>query len=179
VIDRQEALALVEAQGPERHMILHALQTEAVMRAMAVRLGRDENLWGLTGLLHDLDYPQTKENPERHGLVSGELLRGMLPEEAVAAIAAHNSEMTGQAPASALDFALRCSETVTGIVNAAALMRPTGFGGLEAKSVKKKMKDKAFARAVRRENILECDKAGVPLDDFLALSIAAMSQVRA
>lgn len=179
MIDRQEALELVEAQGPERHMILHALQTEAVMRAMAARLGQDQDLWGLTGLLHDLDYPRTKDAPERHGLESGSMLSGKLPEEAIAAIAAHNAEMTGQAPAAVLDFALRCSETVTGIINAAALMRPTGFDGLEAKSVKKKMKDKAFARAVRREIILECDKAGVPLDDFLAMAIAAMSGVKA
>lgn len=176
---RQDALELLQAGGPDPHMTLHALQSEAVMRALARRLGQDQDLWGLTGLLHDLDYPATKDTPERHGLEAGPLLQGKLPQEAITAIAAHNSEMTGVAPATALDFALRASESVTGIIHAAALMRPTGYEGLEPKSIKKKMKDKAFARSVRRENIQECDKAGAPLDDFLALAIAAMRDVRA
>lgn len=176
---RDEAMELIKAQNPEQHMILHALQAEAVLRALAERLGQDVETWGLAGLLHDLDYPRTKDQPERHGLVSAELLAGKLPPEALHAIAAHNGEMTGTAPSSALDFGLRCGETVTGIINAAALMRPTGFEGLEAKSVKKKMKDKAFARAVNRENIRECEKAGLGLDEFLGLAIGAMRGVTA
>jgi hypothetical protein len=175
---RDQALEDIKAQGPEQHMVLHALQTEAVMRALAARLDQDEDMWGLAGLLHDLDYPQTKDQPERHGLVSAELLAGKLPEEALRAITAHNGEMTGVAPESVFDFGLRCSETVTGMIHAASLMRPTGYEGLEAKSVKKKMKDKAFARAVRRENILECEKAGVGLDEFLALAIGAMREMK-
>ncbi|WP_243357766.1 HD domain-containing protein [Fundidesulfovibrio terrae] len=179
MITRGQALELIEAQNPEPHMILHARQSEAVMRALADRLGQDPDVWGLAGLVHDLDYPQTKDQPERHGLESAAMLAGKLPEEAVRAIAAHNGEMTGAMPESALDFGLRCAETVTGLIHAAALMRPTGYDGLEAKSVKKKMKDKAFARAVRRENILECEKAGVGLDEFLTLAIGAMREVAA
>lgn len=178
MIARDEALELVRSQNPEEHMILHALQTEAVMRAVAGRLGRDQDLWGLTGLLHDLDYPSTKEAPERHGLESARLLEGRLPGEAVRAVSAHNGEMTGVAPESELDWGLRCCETVTGIIHAASLMRPTRYEGLEAKSVKKKMKDKAFARSVRRENIHECEKAGLGLDEFLGLAIAAMAGVK-
>jgi putative nucleotidyltransferase with HDIG domain len=179
MITRDQALELVTAQNPEPHMILHARQSEAVMRALAGRLGQDRDLWGLAGLVHDLDYPRTKDAPERHGLESAEMLAGKLPEEAVRAIKAHNGEMTGTMPVSAFDYGLRCAETVTGMIHAAALMRPTGYEGLEVKSVKKKMKDKAFARAVRRENILECEKAGVPLDEFLGLAIEAMRGVEA
>jgi hypothetical protein len=178
MITREEALNMITSCEPEPHMIQHALQAEAVMRALATRLEQDRELWGLTGLLHDLDYPQTKDQPERHGLMSGELLAGKLPPEAVSAIAAHNSEMTGVMPACPLDFGLRAGETVTGIIQAAALLRPGGFEGLAAKSVKKKMKDKAFARAVRRENILECEKAGLELDEFLTLAIGAMAGVK-
>ena len=178
MIDRDAALALLTAQNPEPHMLLHALQSEAVMRALATRLGHDPELWGLTGLVHDLDFPQTKDHPERHALVAAQMLKDKLPPEACAAIAAHNNEMNGApAPAGAFDFALRAGETVTGMIWAAALMRPTRFDGLEAKSIKKKMKDKAFARAVRRENILECEKAGIGLDEFLALAIAAIAPV--
>jgi len=179
MLTRDAALTMLTAQNPESHMVLHALQTEAVMRALAARLGHDPELWGVTGLLHDLDFPQTKDHPEQHALKAAQMLEGKLPPEACAAIAAHNSEMNGAAaPSSAFDFALRAGETVTGMIQAAALMRPTGFEGLEAKSIKKKMKDKAFARAVRRENILECEKAGLSLDEFLGLAIAAIAPVK-
>ena len=179
MIARDEALALIESHNPESHMLLHALQSEAVMAAMARKLGRDEALWGLTGLLHDVDYPLTKDAPERHGLEAGGMLEGKVPQDVIVAIAAHNGEMTGVEPAAELDYALRCAESVTGIIHAATLMRPTGYEGLEPKSVKKKMKDKAFARSVRRENILECEKAGMALDEFLALAIEAMGGVKA
>jgi len=177
MITRDEALEMIASLNPEPHMVLHARQTEAVMRALAARLGADAEAWGLTGLLHDLDYPRTKDQPERHGLESAAMLAGKLPEDCVRAIAAHNAEMTGTMPESVLDFGLRSAETVTGIIHAAALIRPAGYEGLEPKSVKKKMKDKAFARSVRRENILECEKAGVALDEFLGLSIGAMAGV--
>jgi putative nucleotidyltransferase with HDIG domain len=175
MIDRAAALALLAAQRPEPSLLAHCLQTEAVMRALADHLGQDAALWGATGLLHDLDYPRTKATPERHGLEAGELLAGALPPEAVHAIAAHNDEHTGVAPGTVLDFALRAAESVTGIVSANALVRPEGLAGMTSKSVKKKMKDKAFAANVRRENIRECERAGLPLDTFLSLAIAAMA----
>ena len=175
MLTRKAALDLITAQNPEPHMLQHAQASEAVMRALARHFGEDEELWGLAGLLHDVDYPQTKETPERHGLVSAEILEGLLPEEAVRAIKAHNGDCTGCPPESRFEFALRAAETVTGLVTAAALVRPTGMEGMEAKSLKKKMKDKAFAAAVNRETIKECEKTGIALDDFLTLAIAAMS----
>lgn len=179
MITRSDALALLDAQSPEPHLRLHCLQAEAVMRALAERLGEDVALWGLIGLLHDVDFPATKAAPERHGLLARDLLGDALPPEAVTAIAAHNGECTGVAPTSVLDFGLRAAETVTGLISANALVRPDGMSGMTPKSVKKKMKDKAFAANVRRENILECERAGVPLDAFLALAIAAMTAMEA
>uniref|UniRef100_I2PWF9 Putative domain HDIG-containing protein n=1 Tax=Desulfovibrio sp. U5L TaxID=596152 RepID=I2PWF9_9BACT len=180
MISRDQALSLVLAQHPNPGLLAHGRQTEAVMRALAARLGHDPELWGLTGLLHDLDYPQTAEAPEKHGLaLAGLLPPDALPAEALRAIAAHNDEHTGVAPATPFDFALRAAESVTGIISAAALVRPDRMVGLAPKSIKKKMKDKAFAAGVRRANILECDKAGLPLDDFLALAIGAIAGVAA
>ena len=176
MIRRDDALALIKAQNPNPGLLAHGRQTEAVMRALAERLGQDPELWGVTGLLHDLDYPATAETPERHGLALRELLPpDALPQEALDAIAAHNDEHTGLPPKTAFDFALRAAESVTGIISANALVRPEGMAGMSAKSVKKKMKDKAFAAGVRRENIRECDKAGLALDDFLSLAITAMA----
>ena len=151
MISRDEALALLAENHVQAGLLQHSIASEAVMRALAREFGEDEELWGLTGLLE-----------------------GKLPEEALTAIRAHNGEMTGCAPQTRFDFALRCGETITGLISAAALMRPTGYEGMEVKSIKKKMKDKAFAASVCRDNIRQCEQAGLPLDAFLALSIAAM-----
>lgn len=175
MVNREEALALLREYKADPHMLQHALSSEAVMRALARHFGEDEELWGLAGLLHDVDYPLTKDNPAEHGLRAMELLAGKLPQEALDAIKAHNSECTGAEPASRMDYALRCAETITGLVSAAALMRPTGMEGMQVKSLKKKMKDKAFAASVNRERIRECENMGMPLDEFLALSIVAMT----
>lgn len=179
MISRAEAFALLQAQGPDQHMVHHALESEAVMRGLAQHLGRDPELWGLTGLLHDLDYPQTKDTPERHGLESIPLLEGKLPDEALHAIRAHNGERTGTAPETELDFALRCAETVTGLVVANALVRPTKMAGMKPKSLKKKMKEKAFAANVNRETIRECDKIGLELGIFFQIAIDEIGAIAA
>ncbi len=174
MILRAEALKLLAEEGTPESLLQHALASEAVMRALARHWDEDEELWGLTGLLHDLDFPRTARTPERHGLEAAERLQGLLPEEALTAIRAHNGEMNGFEPRSRFDYALRCGETVTGLISAAARMRPTGLDGMEPKSIKKKMKDKAFAAGVNRENIRQCSQAGLDLDAFLALAIEAM-----
>lgn len=176
MLSRDSALALIKSHNPEPHMIQHALASESVMRALAEHFGEDLDLWGLTGLVHDVDYPLTKETPEQHGLQAESILKNQLPQEAVAAVKAHNSECTGVLPATRLDFALRAAETVTGLISAAALVRPTGLEGMQASSLKKKMKDKAFAASVSRERIRECERIDLTLDQFLTLSIEAMAK---
>ncbi|MBD5641096.1 MAG: HDIG domain-containing protein [Desulfovibrio sp.] len=175
MITREEALTLLEQSGTSESLMRHALASEAVMAAFAERIGADASLWGLTGLLHDLDYPQTEATPERHGLESAAMLEGRLPGEALQAIRSHNGEMNGCQPENVFDFALRASETVTGLIAAAALMRPTRYEGMSVKSIRKKMKDKAFAASVNRNNISQCQQAGLELEDFLSLAIGAMA----
>lgn len=179
MLPRTEAIELLRSHNPEPHLVQHALATEAVMRGLAARFGQDAELWGLAGLLHDIDYPLTKETPERHGLVAVDLIGDRLPPEAVQAIVAHNSECTGREPASLFDRALRCGESVTGLVSAAALVRPTGMDGMQASSLKKKMKDKAFAASVSRERIRECEAIGLELGEFLTIAIEAMTPAAA
>ena len=177
MITREQALALLQqAQTPE-NLMQHALASEAVMRALAKRLDEDVELWGITGLLHDLDYPATAQEPAKHGIETARQLEGQLAEAALNAIRAHNAECTGHAPATKFDYALRCGETVTGLVSAAALVRPTRMEGMQAKSLKKKMKDKAFAASVNRDNIRECAQLGLELDEFLNLAIEAMTGI--
>lgn len=173
---REEALALIQSQNPETHLVEHGEQTEAVMRAMASRFAPgQEELWAMTGLLHDVDYPGTKDDPARHGLAAAEIIGDALPPEAIRAIAAHNSECTNVMPESEFEWALRCAESVTGLIKAAALVRPDGMQGMKAKSLKKKMKDKSFAANVDRDRIRECEKLDLELGEFLDLAVAAMA----
>jgi hypothetical protein len=177
MLTRDQALALLDQQGFENGLLHHALETEAVMRTLAARLGVDQELWGLTGLLHDLDFPQTKDDPARHGLVAAQELEGRLPEEGLQAIRAHNSEMNGTEATTIFDYALRCGETVTGLISANALVRPQGVQGMKPKSLKKKMKDKSFAANVNRERLQECERIGLDLNEFLQLAIAAFETI--
>ncbi len=177
MITRKQAIELLEEQGQEPAMIAHAIETEAIMRGVAEKLGRDPELWGLTGLLHDLDYEQTRDQPARHGLIGAGMLEGRLPPEAIQAIKAHNGEENGAPPSSEFDFALRASESLTGLIHANALVRPGGMDGMKPKSLKKKMKEKAFAAKVRRESILECEKVGLAPGDLFAIGIERISSV--
>ncbi|BCS87029.1 HD domain-containing protein [Pseudodesulfovibrio sediminis] len=178
MITRDEAFALLKEHNTEINLINHALESEAVMRGLAAKLGQDEELWGLTGLLHDLDYSVTKEVHDRHGLDSVDIIGDKLPQEALAAIRRHAYDMNGsEAPGTEFDFALRCGETVTGLVHAGALVRPTKIDGMKVKSLKKKMKDKAFAASVNRDCIRECDKIGLELGEFLTIAIASIKDI--
>ena len=166
MITREAALEELKRHQPDHYQYQHALYSEAIMSALAPRFGADPEAWGLCGLLHDIDFPLTKNDPAQHGLKAKELLSGLagLTDEILHAIMAHNSEHTGVEPSSDLDYALRCAETVTGMISAAPLMRPTGMEGMEPKSTKKKMQDKAFAAASSRETIRRLEKICLPLD---------------
>lgn len=177
MLTRDRALSLVLEHLQEESLRKHSLATEAVLRELAKRLKEDEEMWAITGLLHDLDYEETKDTPEKHGLRTAEILKDLLPEASIYAIKAHNGENTGVKPQSKLDFALRCGETVTGLIMAAAYVRPNKLEGMKAKSLRKKMKDKSFAASVNREVIQECSKLGLELSDFLNLAISGMQKI--
>ena len=157
----------------------HCLATRAIMEKLAGRLGESAVLWGWAGLLHDLDFEETKDTPERHGLVTAELLAGRgVNKKIVDAIIAHNAEALGRERVTPLDYALSCAETITGLIAAAALVRPDKkLAGVEVPSVRRRMKEKAFARNVNREIILLCEKIGLSLDEFIALSLEAMKGI--
>ena len=108
-----------------------------------------------------------------------DLLQGKLPDEAIQAIGRHAFELNGSVPPSEeLDFALRCGESVTGLVHANALVRPSGMEGMKAKSLKKKMKEKAFAASVNREVIRECEKIGLDLGEFFQIAIGSIDGIK-
>ncbi|MDR1922070.1 MAG: hydrolase [Candidatus Adiutrix sp.] len=182
-MNRDEALALVERHlGSSANLMRHSLASEAVLRALALKLGKpadEAERWALLGLLHDLDYMETADEPQNHGPITVQRLGdgGFSPEELMA-ISRHNAEVLGLKRESDLDLALTAGEVVTGLIVAAALVRPDKkISELKASSVIKKMKDKAFARSVNRDHIRLCEQIGLPLADFVALAITAMSAI--
>lgn len=174
---RDEALELLEAWVDNAGLRNHMKAVEAAVRAYARRFGEDEEVWGLAGLLHDLDW---EKYPDEHPLKAVEELRTRgYPEEVLHAILAHRAEFTGVEPETKLDRTLVACDELTGLINATALVRPTGIDDLAPKSVKKKMKDGAFAAGVDRESIREGARLmDIDLDEHIRNVIAAMQDVR-
>jgi len=172
---RAQAWALLKEYTQGESLIRHALAVEAAMRAYARRFGADEELWGAVGLLHDFDYekwPDPKDHPTR----GAEILRARgAPEELITAILSH-AEYLGIPRTTPLMKTLFAVDELCGFLTAAALIRPSkSILDLEAASVRKRMKDKAFARNVKREDIVKgTEELGVPLEEHIQFVIGAM-----
>jgi putative nucleotidyltransferase with HDIG domain len=148
---RDEAVELLEEWVENENLRKHMYAVEAAVRSYAREQGADEDLWGLAGLLHDLDW---EKYPDEHPLKAAEELRARgYPEEVVHAILAHRSDFTGVEPETPLDRTLVACDELTGLITATALVRPNGIDDLKPKSVKKKMKDKTFAAGVDRDDV--------------------------
>ena len=172
-------MALLKEHLSEQVLIKHCLATEAIMRSLAGSFGEDPDTWGIAGLLHDLDYAQTKDTPERHALVTESILRQRgVCDEIIDAIKSHNAEALGIERTDRFHFALTAAENVTGLIVATALVQPDKkIAQVKPSSVTKRMKEKSFARSVSREGILLCERIGMPLDLFVTVSLAAMGSI--
>ena len=176
---REEAINLLNEYIKNPRMINHCLASEVVLKAIAKRLGRDEEKWGLAGLLHDLDVEMVNADPKIHGLETARILEEKgIDAEIVDAIKMHNEEATGLDRTTEFQHALSAGETITGMVIATTLVYPDKkMASVKPKSITKRMKQSAFAASVSRENIMECEKIGIPLSEFAALSLEAMQTI--
>jgi putative nucleotidyltransferase with HDIG domain len=168
LLTREKAWALLTAYTKSESLLKHAMAVEAAVRGYARQFGEDENFWGITALLHDFDYeryPDLADHPFR----GSEILRAQgYPEPLIRAILSHGDH-TGVPRESKLEHTLFACDELSGFITAAALVRPSkSVLDLEASSVKKRMKDKAFARGVKREDlILGAQELGLPLEDHI------------
>ncbi len=178
-ITRAEALELVSSTFKSVHLVNHSLASEAVLRAMAGRLGADQEKWGLAGLLHDLD-SESRPDLATHTSETVVLLKekGIDPE-IIEAIRLHNlTAWPGERRTTAFHYALAAGETITGLIVAATLVIPEKkLAAVKAKSVQKRFKEKAFARGADRDTIAQCELAGIPLVEFCLLSLTAMQEI--
>ncbi len=173
-MDRDEAWALLCEHTKTEHLRKHALAVEAVMRHLSVRYGGDVEAWGVTGMLHDFDYERDPEGHPQNGRAT--LERAGLASELVHAIQTHGDHL-GIPRTTPLEKALYAVDELSGFVIAVALVRPSKrVADVEPLSVRKKMKDKAFARPINREALLAgAADLGIEFDDLIRETVTALS----
>lgn len=187
MISREEAFKLVEKYVTTPWLKLHMRESEVIMMALAKKFDEDDEVWGISGLIHDLDYDYVGKDPKRHVVEFDKILEMEslvvgedIPEEMYHAIKSHYEEHPDiqQKRESKLDYALSASETISGFLVACALVQPDKkISSVDVESVKKKFKKKDFAKAVRRELIYDIEKIGMSLDEFIEISLKSLREI--
>lgn len=182
MLSRDEALAIVRKHVTRLNLFKHILAVEAIMRGMAQEIGEDKELWAMTGLLHDVDFDETYDDPRRHASRSVEILEeeatGKVPDEILRAIKSHNHEHTGVEPQTKMEYALIAADAVSGLIVAAALITPSKkLVDVNAESVGKRFKEKDFARNCSRENMLYYEKVGLNKEKFFEIALYALQSI--
>ena len=176
-MQREYALDLVKKNLSNPNLVKHCLAVEACMRELAGYFSDDVEEWGLAGLLHDLDYEITSEDSFNHGLETAKMLGNEdISDEVIHAIKAHNKKVE---LASKMDIALYAIDPTSGFIIAVALMHPSkSLDGVNLKRMKKRYKEKSFAKGADREQMKTCEKLGLELPDFLELCLKAMTGIK-
>ena len=175
--NREEILDSIHGNVQDKNMIKHMLATEAIMRALAKKLGEDEEEWGITGLIHDIDMELVEGDMSSHSKLGADIAQELGASETMAhAILCHN-EAHGGPRETKLDKALFCADPLSGLITAAALVRPDKLSGLTTKSVMKRFREKSFAAGVNREQVAQCQEIGLELEEFINLGIEAMREI--
>lgn len=178
MIQRDEAIQLLKKYLKSDKLQNHSLAVEAILRSMARKLHEDEDLWGLVGLLHDIDYEYTKDEPQKHTQMTVQLLDDLIPQEGIDAIKAHNFKHTAHLPTTALDRALIAADAVSGLVIATALVVPSKrLEDVKPETLINKFKDKSFAVRCDRKRIELCTDTGFDIEMFLTLSLSALQEI--
>jgi len=173
---REESLTLVTTHLKNKNLVKHCLAVEACMRAVAVRLGQFAEPWARSGLLHDLDYELTEKSPELHTIETVKLLNDLGVDPAIIhAVQAHAAKVPCE---TAMDWAIYSIDPLTGLIIAATLMHPDKkLKSIDLEFVKRRYKEKSFARGARREEIEQCRNLGLDLDEFIGICVGAMQGI--
>ena len=175
-MNREKAYKLSKSKFSNKNLFKHVLAVEAVMKGLAAYFDEDEEKWGLAGLLHDLDYEETMSDPERHTLITEEMLKDYdLDPEIIEAIKCHNDK----APRiKRIGKAIYSADPVTGLIVAAALMHPDKkLASLDVEFILRRYKEKRFAAGANREQIQSCEDFGLSLEEFLDISLNSMQGI--
>lgn len=175
-MEREEAFELVQQHLKNKNLVKHSLAVEACMRAVAAHLNQDVEKWGLAGIVHDLDYEITEKSPKLHTTETVKILRekGLEPE-IIHAVQAHAEQVPCQ---NEMDWAIFSIDPLTGLIIAATLMHPSKkLKEVDLGFVKRRYKEKSFARGAKREDIEQIKNIGLDLDEFISLCLEAMQGI--
>jgi len=177
-MNRDEALALIKENVKKENLIKHMLAVEAIMRGTAEFFNEDKEKWALVGLLHDIDFDKTCDNPKNHAVISAEILEGKVDEEIIRAIKSHNFEHTGVMPESKMEYSLIAADAISGLTIACALVMPSKkLRDVGVESVVKRYKEKDFARNCNRERIYMCEKIGIDRIKFAEIALKSLQSI--
>ncbi len=178
MISKDEAIEIMEENVGTKNLQNHMLAVAQIMKRLAEEMDKDEEKWEILGIVHDVDYEKTKDDPEKHALKSAEMMEGKVPEDVIRAIKAHNHEHTGVEPEDDMEYAIHAADAVSGLIVATALVMPNSkLEEARPKSVEKKFDDSSFAKNIDRDRILYCEKLGLERDEFLELSLRALQDI--
>ena len=175
---KEEAFNLVKEKIKNQNLIKHSLAVEVCMKGLAVHFKEDEEKWGISGLLHDIDYEETKDDANLHSVKGAEFLEKIgLDKEIYQAVKTHN-EAHGILPDSLLGKSLFCVDPLTGLIVAATLVLPSKkIKDLTSESVLNRFGEKSFARGAKRDVILKCSEINLSLEEFVKICLNAMQQI--
>jgi len=174
-MNRDEALDLIKSKIKDDKLIKHMLAVEACMLNLAEYFGKDKEKWTLAGLLHDIDYEDTKDNPEEHGLRGIEYLKSFdITDDILQAIKVHVGHDVAK---NKMETSLLASDALSGLIVACALVHPEGLSGLSTEFIMKKFKEKQFARGADRENIKKCERMNLTINEFISICLSGMKSI--
>ena len=177
-MEREQALKLVQEKIKNQNLIKHSLAVEACMKALAQNFNEDKEKWALAGLLHDIDYEETKNDPNSHSTKGAEFLEKLgLEKEICEAVKTHN-EAHGILPQTKMAKALYCVDPLTGLIAAATLVLPSKkLKDLTVENVLNRFKEKSFAKGAKREIILKCSEIDLDLEKFIEICLNSMQEI--
>jgi len=175
-MNREKALELLRNHLSNKNLIKHSLALEACMRGLARHFKEDEEKWGLAGLIHDLDYEKTQNQPEKHTLLACEILKEHgVDEEILRTIRCHAGI---EKPITKMEWAIYSADPLTGLIVAATLMHPTKkIKNVDTEFVLRRFKEKSFAKGADRNTIMECQNLGLSLNEFIQICLSSMQEI--
>lgn len=174
---REEALNLIKSSVKNKNLIKHMIASSACMKGLASYFGEDEDLWEITGLLHDIDYDLTAKDTSKHGIMGAQMLEaiGGIDERIINAVRIHVRYVESS---SRMEKALFAVDPLTGLIVAATLMHPTKkLKNVDTQFVLNRFKEKSFASGANRNNIRTCEEIGLSLNDFISISLESMKSI--
>lgn len=173
---RDYGIRILREKLKNSNLFKHCLATESCLAGLATKFGEDVEKWALAGLLHDIDYEETKDEPLKHGIVGAEYLESLgLEEDIIHAIKVHVGHLM---PESKLDWALFATDPLTGLIVASALMHPDkSLKSLDTDFVLRRFKEKRFAAGANRDQIETCHNLGLELSDFVEVCLHSMQKI--